>query len=181
MWSPNSHDLFTALLLCCSVAQSCLTLYNPIDCSMPGFLVLHCLPEFVQIHVHWVDDAIQPPHLLLHASPPALNFSQHQGQLWATESALHIRWPKYWSFSLSISPSNEYSGLISFRMDWFDKMSMFTLAISCLTTFILPWFLDLTFQVPMQYCSLQHRTLLLSPVNEEGEIESEKSRFKTKY
>ena len=68
----------------------------------------------------WVGDAIQPSHPLLSPSPPALNASQHQG--FSSESALHIKWPKNWSFSSSISPSNEYSGLISFRMDWFDLL-----------------------------------------------------------
>ena len=88
------------------------------DCSTPGFPVLHYLPEFSQTHVHWVNDAIQPSHPLFPLSLPALNLSQHQD--FSSESALHIRWPKYWSFSFSISPSNEYSRLISFRIDWFD-------------------------------------------------------------
>ena len=86
------------------------------DCSMPGLPVHHQLPELTQPHVHWVGDAIKPSHPLLTPSPPALNFSQHQGQLWATESALHIRWPKYWSFSFNICPSNKHPGLISFRL-----------------------------------------------------------------
>ena len=98
-----------------SDVQSCPTLYDPMDCSMPGFPVLHQLPELAQTHVHWVSDAIQPTHPLSSPSPPAFNLSQHQGLF--HESVLHIRWPKYWSFSFSISPSNEYSGLISFRMD----------------------------------------------------------------
>ena len=102
---------------CCSVAQMCLTFW---DCSTPGFPVLHPLPEFAQTHVHWISDAIQPSHPLLSPSPPALNLSQH---VISNESALHIRWPEYWSFSFSISPSNEYSGLISFRMDWFDLLA----------------------------------------------------------
>ena len=62
-----------------SVAQSCPTLCNPMDCSMPGFPVLHCLLEFAQTHVHWVSDAIQPLHPLSPPSPPALKLSQHQG------------------------------------------------------------------------------------------------------
>ena len=85
--------------------------------SSPDFPVLHYLPEFTQTHVHWVNDAIQPSHPLLSPSP-ALNLS-HIG-VFSNESALHIRWPKYWSFSFSISLSNEYSGLIFFRIDWFD-------------------------------------------------------------
>ena len=101
-----------------SVAQSCPTLYNPMDCSTPGFPVHHQLLELAQTHVHWVSDAIQPSHPLSSPSPAAFNLSQHWG--FSSESVLHIRWPKYWSFSFSINPSNEYSGLISFRMDWLD-------------------------------------------------------------
>ena len=86
------------------------------DCKIPGFPVFHYLLEFAQTHVHWVDDAIQPSHLLL---PLLLLPSVFPSiKVFSNESALHIRWPKYWSFS--ISPSNEYSGLISFRSDWFD-------------------------------------------------------------
>ena len=107
--------------VCCSVAQLCLTLCDPMDCSMPGFLILHHLPELAQTHVHWVGDAIQTSHPLSSPSPPAFNLSQHQ--VFSNESALHIRWLKFWNFSFSISPSNEYSGLISFRMDWFDPLA----------------------------------------------------------
>ena len=96
------------------MAQSCPTLCDPMDCSTPDFPVHHQLPELAQIHVHRVSDAIQPSHPLSSPSLPAFNLSQHQG--FSSESVLHIRWPKYWSFSFSISPSNEYSGLISFRM-----------------------------------------------------------------
>ena len=99
----------------CLVAKSCLTLCNPMDCSMPGFPVLHHLPEFSQTHVHWLGDAFQPSHPLSSPSPD-FNLSQHRGLYqWVV---LHIKWPRYWSFSFNISPSNEYSGLISFRMDW---------------------------------------------------------------
>ena len=88
----------------------------------PGLPVHHQLPEFTQTHVHRVSDAIQPSHTLSSPSPPALNLSQHQGLFqW---SALCIRWPKYWSFSFSISPSNEYSGLISFKIDWLDLLAV---------------------------------------------------------
>ena len=100
-------------ICCCSVAKLCLTLCDPLDYSMPGFPVLHCLPEFVQSHVHWVSNAIQPSHPLLPLSLPASNLSQPQG--FSNELALCISWLKYWSFS--ISTSNEYSGLISFRID----------------------------------------------------------------
>ena len=88
------------------------------DCSILGFPVHHRLPELAQTHIRWVDDAIQKSHLLSSPSPPASNLSWHQG--FSNDSVLWIRWPKYWSFSFSISPSNEYSGLISFRIDWFD-------------------------------------------------------------
>ena len=103
-----------------SVNQSCLTLCDATECSMPGFSVCHPLPEPTQTHVHGVNDAIQPSHPLSSPSPPAFNLSQHQGL--SKQSGLRIRWPKYWSFSFSISPSNEYSGLIFFRMDWFDRL-----------------------------------------------------------
>ena len=107
-----------------SVAQSCPTHCDPMDCSTPGFPVHHQLPEFTQTHVHWVGDAIQPSHPLSSPSPPAVSLVQHQGLLNeffstdSNESVLRIRWPKHWSFTFSTSPSNEYSGLISFRMDW---------------------------------------------------------------
>ena len=90
------------------------------DCSTRGLTVHHQLLELTQTHVHCVSDAIQPSHPLSSPFPPAFNLSQHQGL--SDESALHIRWPKYWSFSFNISPSNEYSGLISFRMDWLDLL-----------------------------------------------------------
>ena len=105
-------------LWCCSVTKSCLTLCDPMDCSMPCFPVLHCLPEFAQTRVHWGNDAIQPSCyslLLLPSVFPNIKF-------FSNESARHIRWPKYWSFRFSISPSGEYSGLVSFRIDWFDLL-----------------------------------------------------------
>ena len=84
------------------------------DCSTPGFPVLHYLPELAQIHVAQIGDAIQPSRPLLCPSPPTFNLSQHQGLF---KWVLCNRWPKYWSLSFSISASNEYSGLISFRID----------------------------------------------------------------
>ena len=105
-----------------SVAQSCQTLCDPMDYSMPGLPVHHQLPEFTQTHVHRVSDAIQPSHPLSSPSPRALNLSQHEDLF--NESALCIRWPKYWSFSFNISASNEHSGLISFRMDWLDLLAV---------------------------------------------------------
>ena len=98
-----------------SVAQLRPTLFNPMDCSMPGFPVFHYLPEFVQTHVCYVSEAIQSSHPL---SPLSFLPSVFPNtRVFSNELALHIRWPKYWSFSFSISPSNEYSGLISFRID----------------------------------------------------------------
>ena len=103
-----------------SVTQSCPTLCNHMDCSTPGFPGHHQLPSLAQTHVHQVSDAIQPSHPLSSLSPPAVNLSQRRGL--SNESVLHIRWPKYWRFS--ISPSSEYSGLISFRMDWLDLLAV---------------------------------------------------------
>ena len=106
----SSVQLFSPVWLC-----------NPMDCSMPGFPVYHQLPELTQTHVHRVRDAIQSPYPLSSPSPPAISLSQHQGLI---ESVLHIRWPKYWSFSFNTSPSNEYSGLISFRIDCLDFLAV---------------------------------------------------------
>ena len=92
------------------------------DRSTPGLPVHHQLPEFTQTHVHRVGDAIQPSHLLSSPPPPAPNPCQHQSL--SNESTLRMRWPKYWSFSFSISPSNGDPGLISFRMDWLDLLSV---------------------------------------------------------
>ena len=100
----------------------CLTLCDPMNCSTPGLPVHHQLPEFTQIHVHRVSDAIQPSHPLSSPSPPAFNLSQHQ--VFSSESVICIKWPKYWSFSFSIIPSKEIPGLISFRMDWLDLLAV---------------------------------------------------------
>ena len=101
-----------------SVAKLCPTLCNPMDWSMPGFPVLHYLPELAQTHVHWVSDAIQTSHPLLPLFLLPSVFSSIRE--FSSGLALHIRWPKYWSFSFSISTSSEHSGLISFRIDWFN-------------------------------------------------------------
>ena len=100
------------------VTQWCPTLCNPIGCSMPGFPVHHQLPELAQTHFHCIGDAIQPSHPLSSPSSPTSIFPSIR--VFSSEPVLRIRWPKYWSFSFSISPSYEYSGLISFRMDWLD-------------------------------------------------------------
>ena len=105
-----------------SVTQSCPTLCDPMNRSAPGLPVHHQLPEFTQTHVHRVSDAIQPSHplsslLLLPPIPPSI-------RVFSNESTLHVRWPKYWSFSFSIIPSKEIPGLISFRMDWLDLLAV---------------------------------------------------------
>ena len=105
--------IYSWLLFSCSLRSNSLWPHGLQHARLP---VLHHLLEFAQTHVHWVDDTIQPSHSLSPPSPPALNLSQHQG-------LYHIRWPKYWSFSFSISPSSEHSGLISFRIKWFDLLA----------------------------------------------------------
>ena len=104
-----------------SVAQSCPTLCDPMNRSIPGLPVHHQLPESTQTHIHRVSDAIQPSHplsgplLLLPPIPPSI-------RVFSNESTLLMRWPKYWSFCFSIIPSKEHPGLISFRMDWLDLL-----------------------------------------------------------
>ena len=105
-----------------SVTQSCLTLCNPVGRSTPGFLVHHQLPEFTQTHVHWVGGAIQPCHPLSSPSPTAFNLSQHQSLFKWVSSSRQVA--KVLEFHFNISPSNEYSGLISFRMDWLDHLAV---------------------------------------------------------
>ena len=105
-----------------SVTQSCLTLCNPMNRSMPGLPVHHQLPEFTQTHVHRVSDATSHlilcrPLLLLPPIPPSI-------RVFSSESTLHMRWPKYWSFSFNIIPSKEIPGLIAFRMDWLDLLAV---------------------------------------------------------
>ena len=109
----SNFAIFFSILIAVvfQVTQSCLALYNPMDFSTPCFPVPHHLLVSAQTHAHQVGDAFQPSHPLLYPSPPAFNLPQHQG--FSNESVLRIRWPKYWSFSLC--PSNEYSGMISFR------------------------------------------------------------------
>ena len=105
-----------------SVAQSCPTLCDPKECSTPGFPVHHQLSEFTSTHVHRLGDAFQPSHpmlslLLLPSVFPSI-------RVFSNESVIRMRWPKYWSFSFSISPSNEHPGLISFSMDWLDPLAV---------------------------------------------------------
>ena len=105
-----------------SVAQSCPTLCNSMNHSMPGLPIHHQLPEYTQTHVHWIGEAINhlilcPPLLLLTSIFPSI-------RVFSNESALQIRWPKGWNFSFNISPSNEHPGLISFRMDWLELLAV---------------------------------------------------------
>ena len=104
-----------------SVAPWCPTLSDPMNCSTPGLPVHHQLPEFTQTHVHRVGDANQPSHPL--SSPPPAPIPPRI-RVFSNESNLHIRWPKYWNFNFSISPSSEHPGLISFRMDWLDLLAV---------------------------------------------------------
>ena len=114
----TSISIWTYLLLFSHLVMS--ESLQPLDRSTPGFPVFHYLPKFAQTYVHWVSDAIQPSYshclLLLLIFPCTKGFS--------SESALHTSWPKYWSFSFSINPPNKYSGLISFRIDWFDLLAV---------------------------------------------------------
>ena len=105
-----------------SVSQSCPTLCNPMNCSMPGLPVHHQLPECTQTHIHWVGDAIS--HLILCRPLLLLSSIFPSIRVFSNESALCIRWPKYWSFSLNITPSNEHLGFIFFRMDWLDLLAV---------------------------------------------------------
>ena len=106
---------------CCSVPQLCPFLCDPMDCSTPALPVHHHLPELAQTHVHWVGDAMQPSHSLSSPSPPTFSLSWHHI---SNELALPIRWPEYCTYSFSISPSNESSGLTSFRIDLFDLLAV---------------------------------------------------------
>ena len=102
--------------------QSCPTFYDPIDWNTTGFPVHHQIPELTQTHAHRVSDAIQPSHPLL--SPSSSASICPSIMVFSSELVLHMRWPKDWSFSFSINPSNEYSGLISFRIDWLDPLAV---------------------------------------------------------
>ena len=115
LWLPGGKGQFS------SVAQSCPTLCDPMSRSTPGLPVHHQLPEFTQTHVHQVGDAIKSSHPLSSPSPPAFSLSQHQGLFQWVSSLYQVA--KGLEFRFCISPSNEYSGLISFRMDWLDLLS----------------------------------------------------------
>ena len=106
---------------CCSVAKSCLTLCNPVDCITPGFPVLHCLPEFAQVCT--IESVMLSNHLTF-CHPLLFHLKSFPTSVFSIELALCIRWPNYWNFSFCISSSIEYSGMISFRIDWFDLLAI---------------------------------------------------------
>ena len=121
------------------VAQLCLTLCVLMDCSTPGLPVHHQLPELPQTHVHRVGDAIQP--IFGSSIFPSI-------RVFSNESVPHIRWPKHWSFILSICPSNEYSGLISFRINWLDLLAVQgtpTLQLKSINSLVLSFLYSPTF------------------------------------
>ena len=117
----NKHSRICSALFS-SVAQLCPTLCDTMNCSMPGLPVHYQLLESTQTRVRWVSDAIQPSHPVIPFSSCSQSFPASGS--FSNVSALHIRWPKYWSFNFNISPSNEHPGLISFRMDWLDLLEV---------------------------------------------------------
>ena len=122
IWRADSSKKILMLGNFSSVVLSCLTLCDPMNCSMPGLPVYHQLLEFTQTHVHWAGDAIQPSHPLSPPPPPALTLSQHQGLCKWVSCSQQVA--KVLSFSFNISPSNEHPELISFRMDWLDLLAV---------------------------------------------------------
>ena len=107
---------------CCSVTKSCLILCDPMDCSVPGFPVLHSLQELAKL---MSTESMMPSDHLILCHPLLLLPSIFPSiRVFSNESALRIRWPQYWSFSFNISPSSEHPGLISFRMDWLDLLAV---------------------------------------------------------
>ena len=135
-WLKTKSLLVQRFSIGSSATKSSLTLWDPMDRRTPGSPV-HYLPEFAQIHVHWASDAIQPSHPLPPSSPFAFNLSQHQGLFQWVSSSHQVA--RVLSFSFSISPSNEYSGLISFRMDWLDVIFRSDQSLSCVRLFATPW------------------------------------------
>ena len=118
----TSWRTLSIIILYCSVTQSCLTLCNPMDCSTPGFPVLHHFPELVKLKS--IESVMPSNHLILCHPRLLLPSIFPSIRVFSNESAHRIRWPKYWSFSFSISPSNEYSGFIFFWSDWFDLLAV---------------------------------------------------------
>ena len=118
-----AHWFWRATRRTIAVVQSCPTLCDTMDCCTSGFPILHYIPEFAQTHVHWVGD-MPSNHLILYRPLLLLPSIFPSMRVFSNESALCNRWPKYWSISFNVGPSNEYSGLISFRIDWFDLLAV---------------------------------------------------------
>ena len=119
-WQQQQQNIFR--VCCCSVSKSCLTLCDPMNCSMPGIPVLHYTLNLLGLMLF---ESVMPSnHLVLYRPLLLLPSNFPSIRVFSSESAVGIRWPEYWSFSFSISPSSEYSGLISFRMDWFDLLAV---------------------------------------------------------
>ena len=116
-WKGGRANRLEYLLFSCQVADS----FYPMDCSTPGFPAPHHLLEFAQVHVHWI---VMPSNHLILCCPLLLSSIFPSIRVFSNLSVLRIRWPKYWCFSFSISPSNEYTGLISFKIDWFDLLAV---------------------------------------------------------
>ena len=147
---------------CCLFAKPCLTLCNAMDCSMLGFLVLHHLPEFAQLMS--IKSIIPSNHLILCNHLLLLPSNFPSIRVFSNESTLPIRWPKYWNFSFSINPSNEYSGLVSFTMDWLDLLAVQGTLKSLLqhhsSKASIPWHLA-SFMVPQPYMTTR-KTIALT-------------------
>ena len=130
LWKRASHISSISLektisslhFLCCSVFKSCLTLCHPMDCSTSGFPVLQCLPEFAKFVS--IESVMPSNHLILCCPLLLLPSVFPSIRIFPKESALHVRWPGYGSFSFSISPSSEFSGLIFFMIDWLDLLAV---------------------------------------------------------
>ena len=128
----------------CSVSKFCLTLFEPMDCSITGLPVLHCLPEFAQTHVHWV--IIPSSNLICFSLLLLLPSIYPSIRVFSSESTLPISCPKYWNFSFIISPSSEYSGFISFRIEYFGIFAVQRILKSLLRiTNWKHWYLDLLY------------------------------------
>ena len=144
LWKRASHISSISLektisslhFLCCSVFKSCLTLCHPMDCSTSGFPVLQCLPEFAKFMS--IELVMPSNHFILYC-PLLLPSIFPSIKVFSSESALHIRWPSYWSFSFSISPSSKYLGLISLRIDGFDLLAVQGIFKGLLSTTVLKY------------------------------------------
>ena len=120
--SLTFYDIGISICCCCSVTKSYLILCDPMKCNTPGFPVLHYFPDFAQTHP--IESMMPSNHLILCRALLLLPSVFPSIRIFSNESALLIKWPKYWSFSFSTSPSNEYSVFISFRIDWFDLLAV---------------------------------------------------------